>query len=240
MSAGRLGTAPPRGADDNDKEMGVLKLYGFCISNYYNKVKLALLEKGVPFEEVYVRPSQDEDVLCHSPLGKVPYLVTSDGALSESHPMIEYIEDAYPDVPLLPADPFARAKCRELIQYLELHVELVARRLYPQAYFGVPANAALNAEVKPLLERNLARLARLIRFEPYVGGTTFTQADCSAWVHLPLVGRATQQVYGEDMVATALGGDRVKQYLALIGERPHAQRVADDRKREIKAAAPKG
>lgn len=217
----------------------MLKLYGFCISNYYNKVKLALLEKGVAFEEVYVRPSQDAEVLQHSPLGKVPYLVTAEGALSESHPIAEYLEDAFPEVPLMPADPFSRAKCRELIQYLELHVELVARRLYPQAYFGAPADPLVNAEVRPLLARNLSRLATLVRFDPYVGGADFTQADCSAWVHLPLVAKATQQVYDEDFVATALGGDRVRAYLARIGERPHAKRVADDRRREIKAAAPK-
>jgi len=217
----------------------VLKLYGFCISNYYNKIKLALLEKGVPFEEVFVRPSQEADVLQHSPLGKVPYLVTDAGALSESHPIAEYLEDAFPEVPLMPSDPFARAKCRERIQYLELHIELVARRLYPQAYFGAPADPLVNAEVKPLLTRNLNRLKALVRFDPYIGGDTFTQADCAAWVHLPLVARATQQVFGEDLVAAALGGDTVRDYLARIGERPHARRVADDRKREIKAAAPK-
>ncbi len=216
----------------------MLKLYGFCISNYYNKVKLALLEKDVAFEEVSIRASQDPEVLQHSPLGKVPYLLTDAGPLSESHPIIEYIEDAHPQRPLMPADLFERAKCRELIQYLELHVELVARRLYPQAYFGAPVNEALNAEVRPLLQRNLTALAKLVRFNPYVAGAQFTQADCAAWVHLPLVANATKAVYGEDFVAAALGGDRVKAYLALIGERPHARRVADDRKRELKASAP--
>src|SRR5690606_32356679 len=136
----------------------MLKLYGFCVSNYYNKNKLALLEKGIPFEEVDVKPSQDPEVLQHSPLGKVPYLVTDKGALSESHVIAEYLEDISPEVPLLPADPFERAKHRELIQYLELHIELVARRLYPEAFFGGKVSDDTKEEVRKQLQRNLKRV----------------------------------------------------------------------------------
>ncbi|MFL6685525.1 glutathione S-transferase family protein, partial [Paraburkholderia graminis] len=57
----------------------MIKLCGFALSNYYNKVKFVLLEHGIEFEEVYVQPSQDEAILAHSPLGKVPYLQTEDG-----------------------------------------------------------------------------------------------------------------------------------------------------------------
>jgi glutathione S-transferase len=215
----------------------MLKLYGFCISNYYNKNKLALLEKGIPFEEVNVKPSQEPEVLQHSPLGKVPYLLTDKGALSESHVIAEYLEDISPEVPLLPADPFARAKHRELIQYLELHIELVARRLYPEAFFGGKVSDDTKAEVRKQLQRNLERVAPMLAFAPYAAGDRFSAVDCAAWVHFPLVSRATKSVYGEDMLASALGADKVKAYMALINERPHAQKVADDRKQAAMAAA---
>ncbi len=208
----------------------MLKLYGFCISNYYNKNKLALLEKGVAFEEVIVKPSQDPEVVQHSPLGKVPYLLTDKGALSESHVISEYLEDAYPAVPLWPADAFERAKQRELIQHLELHVELVARRLYPAAFFGGKVSDETKAEVHSLLARNIQRLAPMMKLSPYAAGDTFSAVDCAAWVHFPLISRATKVVYGEDMLATALGADRLKEYMALVGNRPHAQAVANDRK----------
>jgi len=52
----------------------MLKLYGFSVSNYYNMVKLALLEKGLPFEEVLFYAGQAPDVLAVSPRGKVPVL----------------------------------------------------------------------------------------------------------------------------------------------------------------------
>lgn len=55
----------------------MLKLYGFAASNYYNKVKLALMEKGIPFEEALRWPDQTDGDL--SPLHKVPYMVGEDG-----------------------------------------------------------------------------------------------------------------------------------------------------------------
>ena len=58
-----------------------ITLCGFPLSNYHNKVKLALLEKGVPFEERIVKTGQGVDaaMLAASPLGKVPYLLTPRG-----------------------------------------------------------------------------------------------------------------------------------------------------------------
>ena len=54
----------------------MLKLCGFAVSNYYNKVKIALLEKGVPFEEELVYTSQKDEMLKRSPMGKVPVSYT--------------------------------------------------------------------------------------------------------------------------------------------------------------------
>ena len=64
----------------------MLVLHGSAISNYYNKVKLALLEKGVPFEEAYAAThSSDEAVLSASPLGKIPFVDRKSTRLNSSH-----------------------------------------------------------------------------------------------------------------------------------------------------------
>ena len=115
----------------------MLTLHGLNISNYYNKVKLALLEKGVPFAEKHVATrSKDEAVLRASPLGKVPFITTEKGALCESQAILEWIEASFPQPPLLPADPFAAAKVRELIIFIDWHLEVTARQLYGAAFFG--------------------------------------------------------------------------------------------------------
>jgi glutathione S-transferase len=207
----------------------MITLCGFPISNYYNKVKLALLEKGIPFEEDRVMTgSKDEAVLAASPLGKVPFIRTPQGALCESQVIVDWIEAAFPNPPLVPADPFAAAKVRELATFIDLHLELVARDLYAQAFFGGTVSEGTQARVRKQLERHIPAFKRLASFSPYVAGDTFTLADCSAWVSLPLVAMATRSVYGEDLLA-AQGVDW-KSYVKLVGERPSAQRVAADRK----------
>ena len=207
----------------------MITLCGFPISNYYNKVKLALLEKGIPFEEERVMTgSKDEAVLAASPLAKVPFIRTPQGALCESQVIVDWIEAAYPNPPLMPADPFAAAKVRELATFIDLHLELVARDLYAQAFFGGTVSEGTQARVRKQLERHIPAFKRLASFSPYVAGDTFTLADCSAWVSLPLVAMATRSVYGEDLLA-AQGVDW-KGYVKLVGERPSAQRVAADRK----------
>jgi len=209
----------------------MLVLCGSSISNYYNKVKLALLEKGIDFSEEYVSTGgSDEAVLGASPLAKIPFLRTDRGPLCESQAILEYIETAWPEPPLLPRDPFAAAKVRELAIYVDLHLELVARDLYPKAFFGGSLSDANAARIRARLERNIAAFKRLARFAPYVAGDTFTQADCSAWNSLPLVAMATRAVYGEDLLAAA--GIDLKAYTRQVGERPSAQKVAADRKAE--------
>lgn len=168
-------------------------------------------------------------VLSRSPLGKVPFIKTPQGALCESQVIVDYLEAAYPDAPrLIPADAWQAAKVRELVTYVELHLELVARELYPEAFFGGQVSEGTKKRVARLLPENIAAFKRLARFGPYLAGDTFTMADCAGWVSLPLVGLATKTIYGEDFLAAA--GVDWKPYARLIGERPHAVKVAADRK----------
>ena len=202
----------------------MLTLCGFSASNYYNKVKLALLEKGVPFQEQLAWVGQTD--LAASPLGKVPYLLTPEGPLCESAVIADYIEAAYPTPALVPAQAFAAAKVRELITFMELHLELVARNLYPQAFFGGMVSEAAREKVGIQLEKNIAAFAKLASFAPYVAGDSFSMADCAAIVHLPLVSSATKAIYGRDYLAEL----PVRDYLARMAERPHVQRINADRK----------
>jgi glutathione S-transferase len=103
-----------------------------------------------------------------------------------------------------------------------LHLELPARRLYKEAFFGGTVSDETKAEVAPLLEKGLRSLLAWPAFRPFICGESFTHADCAAWVHLPLVSQATRKIYGRDFVEELL--PQAKAYLKLIGERPHAQR----------------
>jgi glutathione S-transferase len=205
----------------------MINLCGFAVSNYYNKTKLILLEKGIAFTEEEVLPSQDEAMLKRSPLGKVPFIETEHGKLSESQVILEYLEDAYPATPLYPADNFERAKCRELIQHLELNLELQARRLYKEVFFGGTVSEETKNEVKERLIIGLKGLARLAKFSPFIAGDAFTAADCVAWLHFFPVSAASKKIYGTDLVAEYI--PNVKTYMQLMEARPNVQKVAADR-----------
>ena len=202
----------------------MLTLCGFAASNYYNKVKFALLEKGVPFEEELAWVGKTDE-LC-SPLGKVPYLKTDQGPLCESAVIMEYIEQTYPQNPLLPADPFAAAKVRELVTFLELHLELVARNLYPEAFFGGKVSDNTKEKTGAQLEKNIAALSRLTQFSPFMAGDTLTLADCAAVVHLPLISSTTKIIYGRDFLADL----PVRYYMLRMNERATLQQINADRK----------
>ena len=204
----------------------MLKLCGFAASNCHNKVKFALLEKGVPFEEKLVWTDRSPELLACSPLGKIPYFETDKGILCESQVMLDYLEAAYPEKPLLPADAFAAAKVRELIAFMELHLELVAREVYAEAFFGGKVSDEVKARTHKLLVRNAKAFAQLAKFAPYVAGAEFTMADCAGMVHLPLVSLASKAIFGEDVLA----GLPVKDYVKMLSERPAAQQVNADRK----------
>lgn len=207
----------------------MITLCGLPISNYYSKVKIVLLEKGIPFNEEPVKTgSTDEAVLSASPLGKIPFIRTSHGPLCESAVIVEYLEAIQPEPRLIPVDPFAAAKVRELCTFIELHVELSARELYGQAFFGGTASDGTKDRVRRQLARNVAALARLAKFSPYIAGPEFTVADIAAWCSLPLAAIASKAVLGEDLVAAH--GIDWKPYVAMIGQRPHVAAVAAERK----------
>ena len=207
----------------------MITLCGFAVSNYYNIVKHALLEKGVAFAEEHVLTrSKDEAVLSASPLGKIPFIKTAQGALCESAVILDYLEDQYPAHPLLPQDTFEAAKVREMVTFINLHLELVARELYGQAFFGGTVSDELKATVKKQLVRNIDAFKRLVKFSPFIAGDTFTLADCVAFSNLPLIGMATRGVLGEDLLLAA--GMDYKPYIKMIGERESSVRVAADRK----------
>jgi glutathione S-transferase len=214
----------------------MITLCGFALSNYYNKVKMALIEKNIPFSEQPVKLPLNEDELVFSPLGKVPYLKTANGALCESQVIMDYLERAYPQTPLLPSDAFQASKQLELVTFIELHLELLVRQLYGQAFFGRgEAPEAVRASVQKQLVKNIAAFKKIAHFTPLLGGTQLSQADIAAFVHLPLVGSATKIVYGTDMLLDV--GIDWKSYVKTIGERPSAVKVNADKKDYLAAQA---
>ena len=94
----------------------MLLLYEHPLSSYAQKVKIALREKGVPFHarlpEDFGAERTDGPFAAANPRLEVPVLIDGETAVFESTVIMEYIEERWPDPPLLPRDPEARAVAR--------------------------------------------------------------------------------------------------------------------------------
>ena len=204
-----------------------MKLHGFPISNYYNMVKMVLLEKGMDFEEVLAKPSQDGDYLAKSPMGKVPCLETEQGFLTETSVIIDYLDELGVGPSFYPYDVFERAKVRELMRYLELYIELPARRIYGDAFFNRPAADELKQEVRKSLERGFNALAAILNDGPYVCGAQFTYADIYYYFTMSVVARLTKISLGWDTYNEIPG---LRARMELLAQRESIVRVIADQR----------
>ncbi|MGH8011037.1 MAG: glutathione S-transferase family protein [Candidatus Binataceae bacterium] len=95
-----------------------MKLYDFQPCPFGQKVRIVLAEKGLTYDFVEVDLAQGEqrkpDFLRLNPFGRVPVLVDEDSTIYDSTVIVEYLEDEYPEPPVLPAigSSALRAKAR--------------------------------------------------------------------------------------------------------------------------------
>lgn len=205
----------------------MLKLHGAPLSNYYNMVKTALLEKGLAYEAVLAPPSQEEDFLAKSPMGKIPCLETDRGFLAESLAIFEYLEEIQPQPALLPADPYGRAKVRELMLSLELYVELVARRGFA-ALRGKPVADDVKEALKTDLPKGIAAVRRLMKFSPWIAGEQFTYADLVGYFTFTLANLSAKANAELDLFEQLPG---CKAWFDAVAARDSVKQAVADQKR---------
>jgi glutathione S-transferase len=205
----------------------MLKLYGFPLSNYFNMVKIVLIEKGIDYEHVNVMPSQEADFLAKSPMGKVPCIETDDGFLSEASVILEYLEDLGQGPSFMPSDPYARGLVRELTKEMELYLELPARTCFPEAFFGGSVSDDVKASAKAALAKGVACLQRRGSFSPFLAGDQISFADVLFMYSVPLANSVSKKLFGQDLFADV---PAVTALLSALSERDSAKQVAADQR----------
>ncbi|RVD79360.1 glutathione S-transferase family protein [Pseudomonas koreensis] len=210
----------------------MFKLYGFAVSNYYNMVKLALLEKGLAFEEVTFYPTQTPESLAVSPRGKVPVLGVEAGFVNETAIILEYLEQTQKGTPLLPGDPFARAQVLAIAKEIELYIELPGRACYGEAFFGLPVPEAIKEKTKAELLLGFAALGRHGKFAPYVAGDSLSIADLYFLYSVPLACAVGKKLFDLDLLAEM---PKAKALLERLEQNPHVQKIAADKEAAMPA-----
>jgi glutathione S-transferase len=169
-----------------------LTLYAFPVAPNPTKVRLYLAEKALggaslELEQVMVNLREGEqkspEHRARNPFGKLPVLELPDGThLIESLAIIEYLEELYPDPPMLGREPLERARVRELERVADLGVliSVVAVSLKKNSPLGLPAVPEVARLAREALQGPLDVLdQRLGDGRPFLAGERVSVADCT-------------------------------------------------------------
>ncbi|HEU4735355.1 MAG TPA: glutathione S-transferase family protein [Kofleriaceae bacterium] len=150
--------------------MASLTLVSHPLCPYVQRVAIALAEKGVAFERVYVDlAAKPAWFVARSPLGKTPLLIVGDDVLFESAVICEYLEDTLSPA-LHPADPLERARHRGWI-------ELGSAILGDLWALETARDAAGVERASAAVHDKLARLEAVLGDGPYFTGSRFHLVD---------------------------------------------------------------
>ena len=200
----------------------MIQLYGLRMSNYYSLVKALLIYKGVDFEEVKAPPTQKEDNLARTPMGKMPSIGVDGQYMSESLAIATYLDKLQPEPALLPSDPFQAGKVAELLCHIKLDVELVARRCLPEAMFGQTVSDETKESTERDLTRGMQAVRQLMICGPYAAGSEITLADFYTFYCFGLANMISQKMFDKDLLADHAD---IQALMAKLAEHPSIARV---------------
>lgn len=169
----------------------MIRLYHVPLSPFCRKVRLSLAEKRIEvelIEEPYWE--RDPDFLRRNPAGKVPVLRMDGMMMAESAAICEYIEERYPDPPLMPRDIPTRYEVRRLVSWFDdkFHNEVTAKLLYERVNkkvsgAGYPDSTNVKAGAKAI-KFHIDYMGWLLEHRRWLAGDMLTLADFAAAAHL--------------------------------------------------------
>jgi glutathione S-transferase len=161
----------------------MLRLYYSPLSTFSQRVRIALLEKGIPAELVEVdlpgRAQFQPDYLARNPYGRVPAIDEDGWGLYESTAILEYLEATRPSPPLVPADARGRARVAMHMKLCDLELAgpartiLVPKRFLPRERWILEPMEKARGKI----EKHLAILEPEIQGKEFLAGDRFTLAD---------------------------------------------------------------
>lgn len=145
-------------------------------SNCSQRVRWALNYKRIHYEIIDYNSISSSELHELSPLGKVPALVIDGKPFAESVAILEFLEEQYPERPLLPDSPFQRAKVREAVEIINGWIHPVQCSSVPRFFLPDLNDLQVRDYRRQWLEKSLPVLHEAVLFKesPFSIGTTVT------------------------------------------------------------------
>jgi RNA polymerase-associated protein len=159
-----------------------MRLYRFPYSTNVERVLLALAHKGVAFESVEIDPADRRPVRELSGQDLVPVLVDGDRVIADSTLIMRHLEERFPDPPLFPREPAARAEVDVFIDWFNRAWKREPN-LIAEALERGDGDSADVARWSARLQRRLDLFEGLLTGRDHLFGE-FGAADCAAWPFL--------------------------------------------------------
>ena len=171
-----------RGKGSKATKNRMLKIVSATPSPFARKVRVAVIEKGLPFELVTDVPWNDDTVVGDfNPLEKLPILITErDGIVWDSTLIIDYLETAYPEPALLPRDPKLRLAAKSIEVLQNGICDAVVLTFFERQRVKEAQSAQWLMRQRRKIERGTAALASQLDGKDYFVGGVFTLADIAA------------------------------------------------------------
>jgi len=203
------------------------RLYHVPLSPFCRKVRLCLAEKRIECELVEERYwEQDQDFLRRNPAGKVPVLKIDGLVMAESAAICEYLDEAYPEPPLMPRGAEARYEVRRLVGWFDdkFHDEVTSKLLYERVNKkvmgrGYPDSKNVKAGAQRI-KYHLDYLAWLLDHRRWLAGDVMTLADFAAAAHLSSLDYISDVDWNRQ--------EAVKDWYAKIKSRPAFRSILAD------------
>jgi glutathione S-transferase len=195
-----------------------LQIIGVPFSSYVWIVRMALEEKGVPYDLIPA-PMHSPEVSAIHPFGKIPVMRHGELVLCESKAIATYIDNTFPGPKLIPDDARGAAEVEQWVSLVNTVIDPCLIRTYvfsyliPRGVDGQPDRAAIDA-VLPAMQKQFDVLDRAVATTGYLVGDSFSLADIYLLPILCLVQRCPE---GAEMVQSA---SNLSAYFARHAGRP--------------------
>ena len=164
----------------------MLTIYSVPVAVYAAKLRILLRHKGIPFEQLTPPGGYGSDAYrAIVPSGNIPAMIHNGFMLSDSEAIAEYLEEAFPDMPMLPETTHNRAKAREFSRSHDTRLEPAVRAMYPQVAYNTRNSAAVTTGGMAI-SKQLASLALLLS-QSALDPSKLWMSDCGfavtfAWI----------------------------------------------------------